>query len=493
MKKRMAVARLWLEVNSFSPLPTVLADFAAKEWTRGPKVLEIFAGTPTELGAVAAFAAARPDWDVTVLRCAAAEPGGPMDDDLFGEFLAELDRDLRAARWDAVYLSLHGALATRDRPTPDQDIVEVARTAVGGTPIGVSFDMHANLTPQLVALCTVAAGYKTLPHLDMHETAAKVLRLLDRTVAGVIRPVGALVRPGRVLHSHNMRTADGPMRELEAIAADLSQEPILDATPFGGFPWADSPFTGASAMVFADADASAAEKVAGSLAAAIDRLSGEFDIALPTPQQALATAFSAATGPVAVVECSDNTYSGGIADTTGLFAALAASRPERRAVFAYFYDPALVERAHALGEGARIEAALGGRIAPHFGAPVAFSGRIARLTEGRFVNHGPMLAGVEVRMGRTALLRDGNIDVIVTERRQPVNDLAYFEMHGIDVRAVQALCVKAKNHFRAAFRPVCAAMIDVDSPGPAALDLHSLPYRWAPRGDLPPAAGRMRA
>lgn len=488
MKKRMAVARLWLEVNSFSPLPTVRADFEAKEWLRGPCVLETFAGTPTEPGAVAAFAANRPDWEVSVLRCAAAEPGGPMDDALFDAFLAELDRDLRGSRWDAVYLSLHGALATVHRPTPDTDILEAARAAVGDTPIGVSLDMHANLSPRLVQLATVACGYKTLPHLDMHDTAAKVLGLLDRTVAGEIAPVGALVRPGRVLHSHNMRTADGPMRELEATATRLTAGPILDVTPFGGFPWADGPFTGASAMVFADADRAAASRAAEEMSDAIRRLSPEFDITLPTPESALATALATPVGPVAVIECADNTYSGGIADTSGLFSALVARRPEKRAVFAYFFDPPLVGRAHGLGEGATIEAELGGRIAPHFGPPVSFRARIARLTAGRFVNHGPMLAGVEVQMGRTALLSAGNIEVIVTERRQPVNDLAYFEMHGIDVRAVQVLCVKAKNHFRAAFRPVCTAMIDVDTPGPAALDLRSLPYRFAPRAELPPAS-----
>jgi len=36
MKRSIAVARLWLEVNSFSPVPTVLADFEAKEWLIGP-------------------------------------------------------------------------------------------------------------------------------------------------------------------------------------------------------------------------------------------------------------------------------------------------------------------------------------------------------------------------------------------------------------------------------------------------------------------------
>jgi microcystin degradation protein MlrC len=42
------------------------------------------------------------------------------------------------------------------------------------------------------------------------------------------------------------------------------------------------------------------------------------------------------------------------------------------------------------------------------------------------------------------------------------------------------LCVKAKNHFRAAFEPLCRTIVDVDCPGPAAADLAALPFRRAP-------------
>jgi microcystin degradation protein MlrC len=186
MARRIAVARLWLEVNSFSPVPTMLEDFEAKEWFRGAEVLKTFAGTPTELGAVAAFAKAHPGWDVHVLRCAAAEPGGPMDDALFDRFLAEVTADLEGQTWDAVYLSLHGALATPSRPLPDRDLIASVRTVVGRTPIGVSFDMHGNFGPEIVRLADVAAGYKTLPHLDMYDAAERVLGLLFATVEGRI-------------------------------------------------------------------------------------------------------------------------------------------------------------------------------------------------------------------------------------------------------------------------------------------------------------------
>lgn len=484
MKRSLAVARLWLEVNTFSPVPTDLADFEAKEWFEGRDGLPAFAGTPTELGAVAAFVERHPDWDVEVLRCAAADPGGPMEDALFERFLADVGRGLSARRWDAVYLSLHGALATPTRLTPDIDIVKMVRGIVGAIPIGASFDMHANMSPEMAGLVDVSAGYKQLPHLDMHEVAEKVLKLIVQTADGKIRPVGAVARPGCILHSFNMRTSDGPMKELEAFAAARTVPPILDITPYGGFPYADSPFTGASVMVYADGDQAAARRAAEEVSAEMKRLSPQFAVERPGASAGLEEARRVDGGPVAVLESGDNTYSGGIADTTGLFRALLAFDPAEPALFAYFHDPALVERAHALGIGATLDCSLGGRVAPEFGAPVAITAEIVQLTEGTFINKGPMQRGVESRMGRAVLLRLGRIDVVVTSKRLPVNDLGYFELLGVDVRRVKYLCVKAKNHFRGAFAPLCAGIVEVDTPGPAAIDLANMPYKHANKSEL---------
>ena len=58
-----------------------------------------------------------------------------------------------------------------------------------------------------------------------------------------------------------------------------------------------------------------------------------------------------------------------------------------------------------------------------------------------------------------------------------MNDLAYFALHGIDVREVRLLCVKAKNHFRAAFGALFDPIVEVDTPGPAMADLSKLPFR----------------
>lgn len=183
----------------------------------------------------------------------------------------------------------------------------------------------------------------------------------------------------------------------------------------------------------------------------------------------------------------DNPLSGGAADTPSLLHTLLAARRDVASplaalgageiAFAYFFDPALVLCARAAGIGARVAVELGGRLDARFGAPVAATATVIKLTDGRFTNSGPMEHGSSVTLGPTAVLAIEGIHVVVTSTVGAANDAAFFALHGIDPEQVRLLCVKAKNHFRAAFAPICAAIIDVDCPGPAAADIAGLSRR----------------
>jgi microcystin degradation protein MlrC len=70
--------------------------------------------------------------------------------------------------------------------------------------------------------------------------------------------------------------------------------------------------------------------------------------------------------------------------------------------------------------------------------------------------------------------------VVVTATVVAADDPAFLAMHGLDPASLRLLAVKAKNHFRAAFEPLCRTIVDVDCPGPAAADLAALPFRRAP-------------
>jgi microcystin degradation protein MlrC len=485
---RIAVARLWFEGNRFSPIVTGADAFERLEWRSGAAALGAARGTATELAAVVDAATARPGWRVEALRCASAWPGGPIEEALFERWLDEVLDGVRRQRPDGVYLSLHGAAITTARDAPELDALRAVRDALGtGVPIVASLDLHANLDPAFASLVDFATGYRTYPHLDMRETAARALDALARRLDGGPALQGAIAPLGALLPSFNMRTDAGPMAELQALARAAERDGgIVDASVFGGFPYADTAATGASAMAWAH-DATRAAAAARSLADAMASRAPAFRPRLLAPREGLLRALAAGEGPVAVTDPADNPLSGGGGDTTVLFATLRAMRteaggplhalPDGAIAFASFADAALVARARAAGPGAALEAALGARHGAAFGPAVPVRARVLRTTEGRYVAEGPMARGTAIDVGPTALLDVDGISVVVTSAVAAQDDPAFLALHGIDPSSLRLLVVKAKNHFRAAFGPLCRAIVDVDCPGPAAADLSTLPFR----------------
>jgi microcystin degradation protein MlrC len=477
---RIAVARLWFEGNSFTPAPTDAAAFRSREWLAGAEGLAQAAGTGTELGGLVGFLAERPDWDATLIRATSAQPGGPMTRAMLDAWLDEVEAGLRAgAPWDGVYLSLHGAAVAEDEPAADLAIIRRVRALVGATPLVASFDFHANMAPEIASLLDGASVYRTYPHVDMAETARRALALLERRMGGQ-RLHGAIAKLPRVLHSFHMRSEAGPMAEVWREAAALEGTTVLDAAPFGGFAWGDTPHAGPCGMAWAttpDAARDAARRVAEAIAARLPR----FAVTLPGPEAALAAALAAPPGLVALLDPADNPLSGGVADTPGLLRALLAAGPPVETVLAFLHDPVTVAEAVAAGIGASRRFRLCARSTGAFGPPVEVSATVERLTDGRFVNTGPMERGMAVDLGPSCVLRAGRLRVIVTSRKEAAVDPGFFELHGIALDGLRVLANKAKNHFRAAFAGRCAAIVECDCPGPAALDLAALPFRHVPK------------
>ena len=493
----LAVARLWFEGNRFSPLPTGMAQFAAREWQCGAAAIDAARGTATELAGVGDVLAAHPHWRAEVLRCASANPGGPIEHALFESFCAEVIAGLAALQPAAVYLSLHGAAITSRTDTPDLDLVTQVRTLLPGVPLAASFDFHANLPVRMVEQLDYATGYRTYPHIDMRETAVRTVARLLAIAGGAPRPRGRLLQLGLRLPSFNMRTDTAPMAPLLAAARSLEQadpRARLDVSLVGGFPYADTADTGASVMAWAN-EQEVADAACTALSQQWRACAGAFTPVLVIPEQGLLRAAALLTAqaadalrPVALTDPADNPLSGGAADTPALLRALLAARRNAASplaalrpgdiVFAYFTDPDAVRLARSAGVGAMLSLHLGARLDQRFGAPVALDARVLLLTDGNFHNTGPMEHGSRVTLGDTALLDVDGIHLVITSQTGAANDPGFFALHGIDPERVRLLCVKAKNHFHAAFAPLCAAIIDVDCPGPAAADVASLPgYR----------------
>ena len=505
-KKRIAVARLWFEGNSFCPRPTTLADFLAREWHDGRTAPDFYRHSHTEMGAVI-------DWmeqhaelvQTTILRCTSAPPGGPLTNGTYGvivdEIITKLNQLQSAQALDGVYLSLHGSMLAQDILSADLHLVKMVREVIGpDCPLALSFDLHANLDPALADLAQIIVGYKTYPHIDMAQTAMKALELLFDTMCGRIKPLSMITSAELIIPSHLMATEHGPMSAIEQIAQQwVANGELLDATPFGGFAYGDTKNTSASASICIDVSSvnddliqakAKASLLGAKLVNAIRARKNAFLPTLPDAAEGIRRAvelLAVQDGCVAVLDPADNPLSGGTGDTTGLFQALIDANVNVPTVFAFFHDPAIVRRAIELGLGAEIQVSLGGRITGEFGSAVEFHGRIEQIANGQFVNDGPMEQGLACNLGYSVVLSgvdQPNLSVVICSQCNSPNDMAWCRMHNIDLTKTRLFCVKAKNHFRAAFQPHLLHIIDIDAPGPAMLNLAALPYRHINRNFL---------
>ena len=68
---------------------------------------------------------------------------------------------------DAIYLSLHGAMAAEQEDDPEGLLLAEIRKIVGEeVPIVVSLDLHGILTERMLQHANAIVSYHTYPHVD---------------------------------------------------------------------------------------------------------------------------------------------------------------------------------------------------------------------------------------------------------------------------------------------------------------------------------------
>ncbi len=281
MTRHLAVIRLAAPANSFASAVADRAAFERCEWTSGDAALAAGVNAGHELAAVVDLTEAKADWCPAVLRSAATDLVAPIDDDVFSEFYDDVQLKLAARRWDAVYLALHGAAVTTRRVRPELGLIAAVRAAVGDAPVGASFDIHANMAPEVGRYLTFASGARTPAAGERRSAAARVLDALARTAEGRLRPVGAVAKafamlPGVDLPAEDAAREGGPMADVQSEARALESGAVLDVSAFSGFAYADTPDAGAAGMAYADGDAAAARRAASAIAVALSERRAAF-------------------------------------------------------------------------------------------------------------------------------------------------------------------------------------------------------------------------
>ena len=125
-------------------------------------------------------------------------------------------------------------------------------------------------------------------------------------------------------------------------------------------------------------------------------------------------------------------------------------------------------------QGATVALSLGGK---SDGVPLAVTAEVLRLTNGEFVNTGPMGKGNPADLGPCALIAVGGVRVIVVSRKTQAYDQALFRHVGIEPAECRILVLKSSVHFRADFQPIAEAVLVAAAPGPVVADPATLPFQ----------------
>jgi len=485
---RVVIAMMKHETNTFSPVPTPLARFARGRATPyyGDEVLDAFRGTGTGIAAFIDIAL-RHGAEIVTPIAAHAWPSGRVDDDAFEHMAGKICAVVEEG-CDAILLELHGTMVTKSFDDAEGELLARLRRLAPRTPIGVSLDMHANLSDAIVENCNVIAGYQTYPHIDFYETGTRAAEPIFRLLEGKAKPVQAW--GSRPMLPHVMRQASTrlPNKLLQERCREMEREGAIAASLFTGFPHADIARAALSVVVVTDNDPALAARYRDELLDLAWEKRRDFVFQIEPLAQSLARAAKAEEGPVILLDHYDNAASGGTMDTMTVLRAILEAGFDNVAAFAVC-DPAAVREMIAAGVGADVTVSLGGKLdMPSIGVkgkPYEVRGRVRIIGDGRYRNEGPALKGVAMDMGPTVVLDTGKVEIVVISKHQEPNDLACFKSVGIDPARKKYLMLKSRVHYGAGFSALAKAVIECAGTGVCTSDYSALDFRHVRRPIFP--------
>lgn len=515
MPSKIVIARFNHETNTFSPVPTPLEAFAPL-W--GAAALRDQQGARTAMGAFIDIAGGLPDVELVTPVAAMANPSGTVDAAAYRTICAAI-LDAVAGGCCAIMLDLHGAMVAHGAEDGEGSLLQAIRRIAPDVPLCLALDLHGNVTQAMVESCDIIVGFKTYPHIDMYETGAHAGRLLLDMLAGRIAPVTRWCQLPLLSHTLQSNTSASAMQAAVEAAVRAEAEPgILAVTVMAGFSLADFADAGMSVIVVADAAAEVidaatvtatgadpvaqpvqpaqaaqaaerADAVAARIAGQIWQERTQFvyrsEPVLASLQRAqgLASRANVAgnTGPVLLLDHSDNVMSGGSCDTMDVLqAALAAGLTD--IAVGPLCDPQALEVLWNAAIGARVDITLGNRTQLTAQGltktPVALHGTVLAKSDGDIRVTGPIYTGSLLQMGRTVLFDIGAAQIVVTQERVEPYDLGVFTCVGIDPAQKTYLLLKSRMYCRPMFEPLARGLVecDSDSGGPTSSNYALFPF-----------------
>jgi len=478
---KILVAECKQEVSSFNPVPSTYADFTTRH---GQEILDQNRGGMSEMaGALSVFDQSESVDLVPTYSVRSRTSAGTLAQESFeriaNEFLAAVRQ---AGTVDAVYYSLHGAMAAAEEPDPEGYLLQETRKILGDDiPIVISLDLHAVLTDRMLENCDGLTTFHTYPHVDMHDTGVRAARLLMRILEDGVRPVVSRVFIPALVRGDELITETGLLGQFIRRAQEVQVGPKgLAAGMLIGNPFTDVPELGSCSYVITDGDAALAQREALALADAFWQVRERLQWPLASIDEAMA-AVRDAQGTVILTDAADAPSSGATGDSNELLRALLEAGIEKRVLLPIVDAPA-VRAASEAGVGASITVSLGGTLDPGRFEPLTVKAKVRILSDGAYRGE---YSGRSQNAGPVAVLELGSVIAVVTSRTVSLTDRSLFLGHGQNPKDFHAVVVKSPHCRKEFFSAWAERVVSVDAAGSTSANLPTLGHQLVRRPIFP--------
>lgn len=473
---RIAVARFSHETCTFCPNPTTIEDW---EYYGSPTrdivrtnndYIGGFKNMCEDLGRVELVGILSPR------GARGGSSGSWIDREAFEKYAAGICSDLKElCPFDGVFLSLHGAMAVTDIPKPEAELARRVRDVVGGIPIMVTLDLHANEDHELSDAADAVFITKRYPHYDTYLQGERAARVMIQTIRGRYKPTMATRKPGIITPSVFQGTGVSPAMEIMERARRWEcRHPGVYVSVAFGFAYADVPDAGATVMVVTNNDQELADRIADDMSDYIWRVREVFaGKKLPKAKEGVTMAIQAAKAgktPVVIADHSDRT--GG---STHILEELIRQGAKNFCIATLRDEKAIAEIQKRAEPGSPVSIEVGGWTDKFAGNPVRIDGKVEFLRDYR-------------QRGTVVVLIFGeNNRVILTPVLTQVTTPDFLKPLGIKIEDVDIIVLKSRVHFRRGFYEtgLAGAIFEVDAPGWGPADLSALPYENIPKDIYP--------
>ena len=485
---KVLTAEIYHETNTFSCRKTDVQAFKDRFFLFGAEAIAERGKANTELTGFLQ-SGSNHGWQIDHVLSASAGPAGKVTREAFESLCDPVVAAVKNNRYDGILLGLHGAMVTDFCEDGEGELLHRLRAVLGlDIPIAITLDLHANVSQQMCSLADIIVSYKTYPHIDMREAGLHAGEILQRTMAGEIKPRTIRVSLPMLEEVNGGRTDIGPMIDRFATARTYeAQDNVFAVSINAGFASADITEVGPTVLVTGQGDFDAhtafAETITKDIWAGRNEVLNDY---LSVEAAAtIAAAFDSGEGPLIIADYADNPGAGGYGDSTKLLQAL-LNAGVTNACFGPMVDPEVVKQLQTGEIGDSFQFILGGKTDTNFGGePLILDANLVSTSNGQYIGDGPMAGGLHGTFGPSAVVRIADIEILVVTISSQILDLQQFKAFGIDPESKRVVALKSMQHFRAAFAPIAAGIIVCDSGALCTPHYERLPYQNVPRPMFP--------